>query len=205
MYRFIEPTPIPILILSANVTQELVKQCENAGAAEFLAKPLRASILLDAIERQLAERADQFTRAASVSTRGEERPSLTVIDTPPFDPSVLEELSHLSSDPTFVERLLLGVRSDCTRLVQEIQEALAHRRYDAARDSAHALKGGAGGVGATWLFQFVALMEKLPPELLRMKAAQLSEELTRITSHTLQLLDNSVLAERERRSPGATT
>ncbi len=54
MYRFTNSKPIPILILSANVTTEIVAECHAAGCAEFVPKPLRASALLDAIEHYLS-------------------------------------------------------------------------------------------------------------------------------------------------------
>ncbi len=44
LYRFSTPKPIPVLILSANVTTECIGECQRAGAAEFIPKPLRALI-----------------------------------------------------------------------------------------------------------------------------------------------------------------
>ena len=53
LYRFTTSNPIPVLILSANVTTEAIDECHRAGAVEFMPKPLRASLLLDAVERHL--------------------------------------------------------------------------------------------------------------------------------------------------------
>ena len=72
LYRFTATEPIPILILSANVTAEAMQQCHAAGAAEFVQKPVRASFLLDAIDRSLAERAEDF-RSPEVA-QPQERP-----------------------------------------------------------------------------------------------------------------------------------
>ena len=99
LYRFAAASPIPVIILSANVTTEAIGECQRAGAAEFVAKPVRASLLLDAIERNLADDAEQFT--AAPPARSEERPALTVVDTAPLDPVVMAELANFSSDPTF--------------------------------------------------------------------------------------------------------
>src|SRR5262249_48308534 len=151
LYRFSNPDPIPILILSANVTTEVIAECQRAGASEFVPKPIRAGMLLDAIDRHLAS---PVTEAQPQVIPNNERPKLTLIDTPPVDPRVLQDLQNLSSDPTFLERLLGGFRSDAERLATEIGDALAARRYQDVKDAAHALKGGAGSVGAT---QLVAL------------------------------------------------
>jgi two-component system, sensor histidine kinase RpfC len=185
LYRFTTNKPIPVLILSANVTNETIAECENAGAAEFIPKPLRASHLLDAVERHLASEAT-LTRPAP---RPEERRQLAVVDTPSIDVAVLKDLANLSPDPTFVKRLLDGFASDTERLVKEITAAISERKYEAVRDSAHALKGGAASVGASQLVQLARRMEQHSPETLRLKSAQLIEELLKTSSHTLDLFD----------------
>jgi len=197
LYRFTTPKPIPVLILSANVTTEAIAQCQAAGATEFVAKPVRPSILLEAIERHLA--AEPMPVLAVPPPRSEERPSLAVVDTPPVDPLVLADLSRLSSDPTFVERLVAGFQSDCDRLVREINTALAGRRYEAAKDAAHALKGGAGGVGASQLVQFAIRLEKASHETLRLKAAQWTDELQRVAARTRAALDEHLIERQQSR------
>ena len=68
LYRFSNPKPIPVLILSANVTTETIAECQRAGAADFIPKPLRASSLLDAIDRHLSAQAgDLAPRIPAVS------------------------------------------------------------------------------------------------------------------------------------------
>ena len=62
LYQYTTTKPIPILILSANVTSEIIAECQRAGCAEFIAKPIRATTLLDAIERQLAEKAGALSQ-----------------------------------------------------------------------------------------------------------------------------------------------
>ena len=139
--------------------------------------------------------ADDRERAPRV----DERPTLTVIDTPNVDLGVLDDLGRLSQDPTFVERLLNGFRSDVQRLVKSITDALATRRYEDVKDAAHALKGGAGSVGATQLVQLAIRFEKAGHDVLRMKAATWTEELVRAADAAFAALDKH-LEERRRRS-----
>jgi two-component system sensor histidine kinase RpfC len=185
LYRFTAQKPVPVLILSANVTMEVMQECEQAGAAEFIPKPLRASHLLDAVERHLAPR----PIAPSCEVKADERPKLEVVETPPVDVAVLNDLCQLSSDPTFISRLLTGFKSDANRLIAEISSALAERRYDALRDSAHALKGGAASVGANQLSQLARRLEKASADSLRMKTSQWIEELLRTSQYCLEVLD----------------
>ena len=157
-----------------------MRNAKTAGCAEFVPKPIRAGLLLDAIERHLAPAdREQVPMAVPPPPRSEERPALTVIDTPAVDPAVLADLGRLSRDPTFVERLIRGFRSDAEHLVKTISNGLATRRYEDVRDAAHALKGGAGSVGATQLVQLAVRFEKAGHDTLRIKAAAWTEELVR--------------------------
>jgi two-component system sensor histidine kinase RpfC len=186
LYQFSEPDPIPVLILSANVTTEVIAECERAGASEFVPKPIRAGMLLDAIDRHLPA---PGWETQPQTTPPEKRPPLTLIDTPPVDPRVLQDLQNLSTDPTFLERLLHGFRSDAERLVKEIGNALATRRYEDVKDAAHALKGGAGSVGATQLVALSVRFESADYDTMRLKAAAWNEELLRAVANVLSALD----------------
>ena len=198
LYRFTTSTPIPILILSANVTTDVIADCQLAGCAEFVAKPVRAGALLDAIERNLAGATDCVASTAP-PPRQEERPSLTLIDTPTIDADVLGDLGRLSNDPTFVERLVAGFRGDTEKLVRTISDALARRNYEAVKDAAHALKGGAGSVGAIQLVQLAIRLEKAGHDTLRIKAASWTEELARAADAALTTLEMHVEERRKRR------
>jgi two-component system sensor histidine kinase RpfC len=198
LYKYTTSKPIPVLILSANVTTGIIAECQNAGCAEFIAKPVRPSTLLNAIERHLAVAADEIAQRPPLP-RIDERPTLTVIDTPNVDLRVLDDLGRLSQDPTFVERLLNGFRSDVRRLVKSISDGLATRRYEDVKDAAHALKGGAGSVGATQLVQLAIRFEKAGHDVLRMKAATWTEELVHAADAAFAALDKH-LEERRRRS-----
>ncbi len=199
LYQYTTSRPIPVLILSANVTTEIIAECQSAGCAEFIAKPVRPSTLLDAIERHLAAAADEIAARPPIP-RVDERPTLTVIDTPIVDLGVLDDLGRLSQDPTFVERLLNGFRSDAQRLVKVISDALAARRYEDAKDGAHALKGGAGSVGASQLVQLAVRFEKAGHDVLRLKSAAWTEELVRATDAAFAVLDQHIEERRKRSS-----
>ncbi len=199
LYRYTTSKPIPIIILSANVTSEIIDECQRAGCAEFIPKPVRPSMLLGSIERHLAESADAV-QIMPPPMRVEERPQLTVIDTPVVDPQVLADLGRLSPDPTFVERLIRGFHTDTERLVSVLSNALAGRRYEEAKDAAHALKGGAGSVGATQLVQLAVRFERAEHEVLRAKAAAWTEELVRAANAALAALDRHLEERREQQS-----
>ena len=121
----------------------------------------------------------------------------------PISEIQLRDLDRLSNDPTFVERLVRGFRSDSERLVKSMSDALAARRYEEVKEIAHALKGGAGSVGATQLVQLAIRIEKASHDLLRHKAAAWMEELAHAANTTLAVLDQHV--EDKRRQSGGKT
>jgi two-component system sensor histidine kinase RpfC len=200
LYRFSKPAPIPILILSANVTTEVIAECQRAGAAEFVPKPIRAGMLLGAIDRHLAAPGQEMQLPVPLAN---ERPTLTLIDTPPVDPRVLQDLQNLSSDPTFLERLLHGFRADAERLLKEIGDALAARRYQDVKDAAHALKGGAGSVGATQLVALSVRFENADYDTMRLRAAAWTEELSRAVANVLSALDTHLQQRRLQHQSGS--
>ena len=199
LYRFSTPNPIPVLILSANVTTEIIAECQRVGAAEFVAKPIRAANLLNSIERHLASQSTDLLVANGIS-KPDARATFTVVDTPAVDPRVLEDLGRLSTDPTFVERLVHGFRSDAERLVATIVDALSTKRYEEVKDAAHALKGGAGSIGATQLVALAQRFENANNDALRVKAATWSEELSRATETVLCALEAHIEERRAKQS-----
>jgi two-component system sensor histidine kinase RpfC len=200
LYRFSTPRPIPILVLSANVTTEAIAECERAGAQEFIPKPLRASILLDAIDRQLTEAP---RTPISAPARLDDRPVLSVVDTPVLDDNVLVELEGLSPDPDFVSRLLDGYRSDVQRLVPEITSAIATKRFEAVKDLAHALKGGSASVGALRLLQIATRLDKASHDTLRARGGALADELSDVCEQTLTVISATLSARNSARSRNA--
>ena len=201
LYQFATSQPIPVLILSANVTPEIIDDCQKAGCAEFIPKPVRATMLLDAIDRHLALMPQEFTPNVP-PVRSEERPALVVVGTPVVDNNVLRDLEKLSTDPTFVERLIRGFQGDSERLVKSMSDALAGRRYEEVKETAHALKGGAGSIGATQLVRLAVRFETASYDALRAKAAPWMEELAHATNAALAALEQHI--EQRRRESGGT-
>lgn len=190
-YRFLSPNPIPILILSANVTTDLIDASLAAGAAEFISKPVRASVLLEAIERHLAATnsgGSAFSQKAVIGS-DQRTPRLQVVNSPVLDELVLSEITQMTSDSTFLNRLLRGFLDDCDRLVKQLSRNLDSGDIEAARDTAHALKGGAGGVGALALMHLVAKLEKMSNEDCSRNARALRREIEICASKTIEAID----------------
>ena len=100
----------------------------------------------------------------------------------------------------FVERLLRGFRSDTERLVAAIRDALVARRYEDVKDAAHALKGGAGSVGATQLVSLALRFENATYDTMRIKTTAWTDELSRAADNVLQALETHLEERRKQQS-----
>ena len=142
-YRFMDPgaSQVPIIMLSADVTSETMKECEEAGIDAFLPKPVEARRLLDTIASLVAARA-----SASVVAKDDADGAPAVIN-----PAVLAELELISSGNTFMPELINGFIQDGEALLRQMEAAVAAGQYETLRDLAHAMKGSAVTLGADQL------------------------------------------------------
>jgi two-component system sensor histidine kinase RpfC len=141
-YRFMDPEAIqvPIIMLSADVTSEAMKECEDAGIDAFLPKPVEARRLLDTIASLIAK------RASTPATSGDDEGTQAVIN-----PSALSELELISTENTFMPELLNGFIQDGEALLRQMDAAVAAEQYGTLRDLVHAMKGSAVTLGAEQL------------------------------------------------------
>jgi len=156
-YRFMDPESmnVPIIMLSADVTSETMKECEEAGIDAFLPKPVEARRLLDSIASLVAKRV-----SAPAGKDGAEV-ALAVVN-----PAALAELELISSGGTFMQELVNGFVQDGEALLRQMEAAVASEQYETLRDLVHAMKGSAVTLGAEQLCSTCAgLNNQTPSEL----------------------------------------
>jgi two-component system sensor histidine kinase RpfC len=144
-YRFVDPdaAQVPIIILSADVTREAMKECEDAGIDAFLPKPIEARRLLDTIANLMAKRAT------------EPAPAKVGVDRAPMvlNPAALAELELIGSGSNFMPELINGFIQDTEALLRQMDAAVAATKFEGLKDLVHALKGSAVTLGAEQLCQ----------------------------------------------------
>jgi len=141
-YRFMDPesTCVPIVILSADVTSEAMKECEEAGIDAFLPKPIESRRLLDTIAALVAE------RASAEAPVDETKKAPLVIN-----PSALAELELIGSGNAFMAELINGFVQDGEALLRQMEVAITSGQGETLRDLVHAMKGSAVTLGAEQL------------------------------------------------------
>jgi len=142
-YRFMDPEAIhvPIIMLSADVTSEARKECEEAGIDAFLSKPVEARRLLDTIASLIAKRASD--QAAAVNDTEEFQAVI--------NPAALTELELIGSGGNFMPELVNGFIQDGEALLRQMEAAVAAKQFDTLKDLLHAMKGSAVTLGADQL------------------------------------------------------
>lgn len=129
----------PIVMLSADSSQDAVRIAFKAGARAYLTKPIAAQRLLDIIETIAAER--------SLATAARAwQPELPGIETRHGHTTPLDEMRALASPAEFASFLdLCSVASDGH--VDALREAMLERDIAAASESLHALRNVLGNLG----------------------------------------------------------
>ena len=151
----------PVLVLSADVTPESIRRCEQAGAHGFLAKPIVAARLLD----MLAE--------LTVAGQGAQPSPLARVELPSFDGvldfTILDELSSLGMGDVFEREFTAQCLQDAEASLVGLQKSGDADDWAQVREHAHALKGVASNLG-------LVKLSAAGSELMRLADWQLSRE-----------------------------
>jgi len=160
---------LPVAILSADATAEARRECLEAGADAFLAKPIEAARLLDELQKLCAAKPEEARRPEPVpASRPASRTvaaALTVINA-----ETLADLDALGSSPGFLEKLIGVFVADNTALVARMEQAVAGRNFHEFRSLLHAMKGSSASMGTDRLTKLCGNLGKLSDAELRIQA-----------------------------------
>lgn len=148
---------LPVIMLSADVTPETRKKCDDAGAAAFLSKPIQARALLEKLTLAIREQRATEPQLTQSSQLCKPLPD----EIPIIDHDTLRDLEELGNGISFVSDLVAGFLEDGEHLLTQLKQAFENHNRNQFHDLVHALKGSAGSVGASQLHHFAASVCKL--------------------------------------------
>lgn len=188
----------PIAILSADVTPEARKECIEAGADAFLAKPVEATRLLEEIHRLVGSRAaESGSRTVSSATPRAAARSGPIALADVINTETLAHLEELGSSASFIEKLVGVFLSDSAALLEKIESALRARNVQEFRSLLHAMKGSSASMGTDRLTRLCAEFGKLSDAEIRLRATGLASALSAELGAARGALD-SYLRDRQR-------
>lgn len=156
---------LPVVLLSADVTEEARREASEAGADLYLTKPIQASRLLESLLTLCGPAAETGPSTKVVDVyRGSAADATSLLNY-----ETLTLLEGLGSRSDFMEKLIAVFIDDNAELVQKIDEALEAKRFGELRSLVHALKGSAGSIGADRLAQTCTQLQDLAEGDLRMR------------------------------------
>jgi two-component system, sensor histidine kinase RpfC len=191
----------PVLVLSADVTPDAIRKCEEAGAKAFIAKPVTASRLLDTLS-------DVANNTQSGALTLVKRPDLSVPAEEILDLQLLKELSEIGMDGEFLQNFIRQCLQDAAQCMISIEKSSRDRRWVDVREQAHALKGIAGNLGMIRLSAMSGNLMQLPDADLERGWQQLVAEVGQALEQGMAELANrsasgSGVAERDQGKDGA--
>lgn len=167
----------PVIVLSADATQEAVDRCTRAGARAFLTKPFASRQLLDLV-MEIAT-----GEAPSTPVAGGQRAAVEPAQV--LDPSILDEYAALGLGAQFEAEFVGQCVADARRAVRRLRECAEGGDWDMLREHAHALKGIAGNLGLVQLAAHAG-------QVMRMTVLELSRDWSR---HAQALADELAAGE----------
>ena len=180
----------PVMILTANAMVEAQRECETAGIESYMTKPFDPLVLLDTIARLTSSSTAQADipivkpRPVRVeNTVGEQI----------VNQNTLRHLSLLGEgNEEFLQTVVFGFLAETEILLEAMQTALLKREYLAFKDIAHAIKGGAGNVGAESLEKICRSIMLLNPVSLQSSAQDVLHQAQVCFKSTKVLLKQAV-------------
>jgi CheY-like chemotaxis protein len=142
---------IRIVAMTAHVMNGDRERCIGAGMDGYLSKPLDARMMFSVVEGD-----DPGVPATAAAGPG-------------FDRSVI--LERLGGDEALLADVIGLFLEDCPSRLNAIKAAVMARHADAIRIEAHGLKGAAGNLAATRLFNAAEVLERIGAEA-RLDAAE---------------------------------
>ncbi len=146
----------PVVVLSADVTTESIRNCEQAGARAFLGKPVVASRLLDLLADIAANGRSPPGEGIAAGT------GTAYVYDGVLDPGMLDELAGLGMGDGFEQQFVVQCLNDAQNCVDGIVASAEAGRWEPLREHAHGLRGVASNLGLVRLANEAGDMMRMP-------------------------------------------
>ena len=185
----------PIVALTADASARRREECEQAGMAACLVKPIAADALLAALDAALEPRAKtKESRADQGSTESPSGPGDGAAPAPPdLEQRSIDALAALGGED-FLRRIAREFVEEGGRTAERMMLAVEQGDLHAFGREAHALESSAGNVGAAALARLCRTWRALGPEAFALYGDDCLDDLRDVWRRTAAALDAAVAA-----------
>ncbi len=149
---------IPIIALTAGVTQEERLRCLNCGMNDFVAKPVNPEELIRVLCHWIVKPKSNTTDTKPEETTQQAK-QYALADLPGFDFSNI--LALLGGNEKLVTQLLCSFRDEIEATRIKIEAQIGQNNFGAAQKLVHTLKGSAGNLGLTELYKATEALDTI--------------------------------------------
>ncbi len=192
IYRLMrgEKMRMPIIMFSADATPEAHDESFEAGADDFLSKPIQVELLLATLSRLVKRfRAGDLPKSTRFNAEHAASLSRSHASQPVLDSQCLANLEGVSNDPKFLDDLIVEFITENQRMIDRLEIALNQQEWDRVKDILHAMRGSALSVGAVSMKALCRQIEKLNPSEMKMQAPAIMFEVRQVYRRLCQALE----------------
>ena len=153
----VDSTTLPIIAMTAHVLQTEKQRCMNAGMNDYVSKPVDPKLLLAALARWIKPRPEPLPAGSPARDRTAETIAALPLIVPGID--VNDALDRLMGDDQLLIRLLREFGKECTGAAKTICRALDREDLATAGRIAHTIKGTAGNLSVTEVYEAARELE----------------------------------------------
>lgn len=162
LYSYENENPAPIILLTADVTDEAKDACNEAGVTAILTKPVLPKELRAAVQT-FARRESKNVQAMRDSKFIDQKsPEKAIVDSSLCDTKEIEELLDCGATKNELLEMIEIFENDSKTSVNLAIESAQVGRYSVVQSEMHSLKGAAGILGAKTLAEKARLLEYAP-------------------------------------------
>ncbi len=191
LYNFANPdstTRTPIIMLTADNRPEVIADAEFAGVSRFLTKPVKPSLMLEIVNKVIAEQGRFSIESPKETVRPMKLDEASTDSRLLDDTTVHELLGYMEGNERAA--FFAEFTEDAFRYAESVTNHVADEQLKKLRDDMHALCGAARTVGALKLAASARRVEYAP-------RVEIEKNKTRIKQELVSLIEESDRALRK--------